>query len=228
MLLLWIKCWVCKWISFVRSYAIQFLSWWQSCISLPIGQTLLMLGYVELDPDDSNFSVRFPLENIFHVCYWIQFPLNWVQHESLFCDDFAAFGQYNAFIHKESSWRTCSLWRHIGTASSANILSRYLLSFCSLHYICDSVRQRAISKKHASFQSCLSSACIRFLHAGLLRFEEIDFNPPFPLEKGLTKQVRKITTLRAISIPVSMKMSASDVKLQSYLLLLESKILCFM
>jgi hypothetical protein len=112
------------------------------------------------------------------------------------------------------------MWRHIGTASSANILFRYLLSFCSLlHYeilYYTYVRQRAVSKNTH-----------RFSHVYQLCASDFSMQGCFGLEKGLAKQARKITTLRAISIPVSIKMSASDMKLSSYPLLLESRILCF-
>jgi len=205
---------------------IQFPSWWLSCIcmSLPNGQTLLMLGYVELDPDDSDFSVRFPSDNIFSVCYWIQFPLNSVQHESPFCDDFAASVEFLEDLKHVVTYRN-GIFCEYTFQIFAIVLFVTTLWDTILMWGSEQFREK---KKHASFQSCLSTVCIRFLHAGLLRFEDIDFNPLIPLEKGLTKQARKITTLQAISIPVSIKMSASDLKLPSYPLLLESKILCFM
>ena len=113
-------------------------------------------GYVELDLDDSNFSVRFPSENIFHVCYWIQFPLIGCSMNHFFVTILLLLASIMSSVHtsyRESSWRTCSVWRHIRTASSANIL----FGFSNF-------------KKHASF-SIMSINCVHQISpcAGLRR-----------------------------------------------------------
>ena len=106
--------------------------------------------------DDSNFSVRFPSENIFHVCYWIQFPLIGCSMNHFFVTILLLLASIMSSVHtsyRESSWRTCSVWRHIRTASSANILSRF-----------------SNFKKHASF-SIMSINCVHQISpcAGLRR-----------------------------------------------------------
>jgi len=58
--------------------------------------------------------------------------------------------------------------------------------FCEYTFQIQQFQKTCIIFNHVN-QLCASDFSMR-------RFEEIDFNPPIPLEKGLIKQARKITS----------------------------------
>lgn len=143
-----------------------------------------------------------------------------MQHESLLCDDFAAFGQYNVvssyFIHREFLQDL----QHVVTYRNG-IFCEYTFQIFAivlvgifLEYYIACVRQRAISKNMNRFN--LSIDCVHQISPCRASSE-----------KGLTKQARKITCNFHPSLcqDVSFRHKTSVLSIAIWRVL---KILCFM